>query len=59
MPIIATREQFEQILLEELQEALLAEGRKDKVKKKYANLDKLGYIDHMSMEERGAFEPHR
>ena len=51
MPIIATREQFEQILLEELQEALLAEGRKDKVKKKYANLDKLGYIDHMSMED--------
>ena len=51
MPIIATKEQFEQILLEELQAALLAEGRLDNVKKKYANLDELGYIDSMSMED--------
>ena len=51
MPIIATKEQFEQILLEELQKALLAEGRLDNVKKKYADLDKLGYIDSMSMED--------
>ena len=51
MPIKLNTEQFEQILFEELQEALLAEGRKDNVKKKYANLDKFGYIDHMSMED--------
>ena len=51
MPIKLNTEQFEQILFEELQDVLLAEGRKDKVKKKYANLDKLGYIDHMSMED--------
>ena len=51
MPIIATKEQFEQILLEELQATLLAEGRLDNVKKKYANLDELGYIDSMSMED--------
>ena len=51
MTIFTNQEQFEQILFEELQEALLAEGRLDNVKKKYANLDKFGYIDSMSMED--------
>jgi len=51
MPINVTPEQFDQILFEEIQNVLLAEGRLDNVKKKYANLDELGYIDSMSMED--------
>jgi len=51
MPINITPEQFDQILFEEIQNVLLAEGRLDNVKKKYADLDELGYIDSMSMED--------
>ena len=51
MPINVTPEQFDQILFEEIQNVLLAEGRLDNVRKKYADLDKLGYIESMSMED--------
>jgi hypothetical protein len=51
MPIFTNQNQFEQILFEEIQEALLAEGRKDDVKKKYAELDKKGYIEELSLED--------
>ena len=38
MPIKITPEQFDQVLFEEIQNALLAEGRLDNVRKKYADL---------------------
>ena len=42
---------FEQLLFEELQEALLAEGRLQDLKKKYEELDKRGIIDDLSAKD--------
>lgn len=51
MPINVSSKQLEQILFEEAQAALLAEGRKDDAKKKYPDLDKGGYVDSLSLED--------
>ena len=51
MSINVDSKQLEQILFEELQAVLLAEGRKDDAKKEVSDLDKGGYVDSLSLED--------